>query len=178
VLELVRRCPSPIVLELEDGHLIRESLPLLNTLVQHCSQLPLLIVLAYRDNERPRLPQELPGANVMRLEAFNEDGVRDMVTAILGPALGRNETLVKFLTRETEGNAFFLVEAIRTLAEESGRLDRYLRRNSAADAVRSRHDGRRVPAPGFAARLDLPTATCGRHPGPRCGRRRAARRLP
>ena len=124
VLNLVQRCPLPMIVELEDCHLIGESLHLLRALVQHASRLPLLIVASYRDNERPRLPQELPGVNVMRLARFNEAGIRDMVSAMLGPELAKSDTLVQFLARETEGNAFFLVEAVRTLAEECGRLDR------------------------------------------------------
>lgn len=124
VLGLVRRCPSPLVIELEDCHLIGESLHILNLLVRHASELPLLIVASFRDNERPQLPQELPGVNVMRLARFSEEGIRDMVSGMLGPELGRSDTLVRFLARETEGNAFFLVEAVRALAEECGRLDR------------------------------------------------------
>jgi serine/threonine protein kinase len=124
VLGLVRRCPSAIVMELEDCHLIGESLYLLNALVRRASRLPLLIVASYRDNERPRLPQELPGVNVIRLMRFNESGIRDMMSAMLGPELGASHALVQYLARETEGNAFFLVEAVRTLAEGCGRLDR------------------------------------------------------
>lgn len=124
VIGLIRRCPLPMVMELEDCHLIHESLHLLNALVRRVSRLPLLIVASYRDNERPHLPQELPGVDVIRLERFDAGGIRDMVSAMLGPELARSDTLVQFLARETEGNAFFLVEAVRTLAEECGRLNR------------------------------------------------------
>jgi tetratricopeptide (TPR) repeat protein len=40
---------------------------------------------------------------------------------MLGPA-GESGPLVEFLQRETEGNAFFLVEVVRALAEETDRL--------------------------------------------------------
>jgi predicted ATPase len=124
VLGLVQRCPSKMVIELEDCQLLAESLHLVKTLLDHAHRLPLLLLAAYRDNERPRFPQELPAANVLRLAPFDEQGIREIVSAMLGPELGRDDTLVQFLARETEGNAFFLVEAVRTLAEASGRLDR------------------------------------------------------
>ncbi|MCP5120272.1 MAG: hypothetical protein GY953_56470, partial [bacterium] len=47
-----------------------------------------------------------------------------MSVAILGRYHGGSDAIVSFLERETEGNAFFLVEAVRALAEQSGRLDR------------------------------------------------------
>ena len=37
---------------------------------------------------------------------------------------GNDPRLVSLLEKETEGNAFFLVEAVRALAEEAGQLDR------------------------------------------------------
>jgi len=41
----------------------------------------------------------------------------------LGKA-GKQPKVIELLQRETEGNAFFLVEVVRALAEEAGRLDR------------------------------------------------------
>ena len=61
---------------------------------------------------------------LVRLTRFDHGEVRDVAVSMLGEQLGTHPTIVAFLERETEGNAFFLVEAVRELAEASGRLDR------------------------------------------------------
>ena len=48
------------------------------------------------------------------------DGIRDIAISMLGTELGRSPAIVSFLERETEGNAFFLVEAVRELAKACG----------------------------------------------------------
>ncbi len=57
------------------------------------------------------------------MKRFGEREIRDIAVSMLGRELGSNPAIVTFLHRETEGNAFFLVEAVRELAQLSGRLD-------------------------------------------------------
>ena len=122
---LLRRVAAqqPILLLLEDLHWAdANSLALLTWLTRVAPELRLLIVASYRDDERPRLPDELPGIRLLPLRRLSEKGVAALSAAMLGSA-GKETALVDFLARETEGNAFFIVEVVRALAEEAGRLD-------------------------------------------------------
>ncbi len=119
---LVRRYGKPVMLALEDCHNLKEELPILRKLSAAARDLPLLIVGSYRSEERPSLPQEFPEATMLQILRFDTQAIRDLSAAILGEELGANPTLVSYLERETEGNAFFIVEAMRALAEHRGSL--------------------------------------------------------
>ena len=47
-------------------------------------ELPLLVVGNYRHDERPDLPDELPGAHCLVLERFSEAEVAELSTSMLG----------------------------------------------------------------------------------------------
>ena len=124
VATLVQRYKGPILLELEDCHVLGPSLRIIQKLNEMAETLPILIIASYRDEERPQLPDECPGMRLLRMSRFNPSEIREITVSMLGPELGSNAEILSFLERETEGNAFFLVEAVRELAETSGRLDR------------------------------------------------------
>ena len=120
----LRRLHTPLVILLEDLHWdLGESYELLQHLSGIAPQLPVLIVASYRDDDRPELPTLLPDMRVLRLARLTPDFTADLLEAMLGPA-GRQPLLVEMLQTETEGNAFFLVETVRALAEEAGQLER------------------------------------------------------
>ncbi len=124
--DLVRRAAAqqPLLFLLEDLHWSDDSsLDLLQWLNRLLPQLPVLMVGTYRHGERPQLPERLPEMQVLRLQRLSPESVGQLSEAILGTE-GRRQQLVDFLQQETEGNTFFLVETIRLLAEETGRLDR------------------------------------------------------
>ena len=110
-----------MLLELEDCHLVDASLGILQALTGLINRLPLVIVASFRDNERPELPRECPGLRLLRLSRFSAGEIRNMAESMLGRELRKDPAIVEFLERETEGNAFFLVEAVRELARASGR---------------------------------------------------------
>lgn len=122
IVDLVSRSPAPVLLELEDCHFIRESSKVLLELTRLMDVRPLLIVASYRHDERPHMLEEFPQMHVLRLLPLSRFEIREMSVSMLGKELGSNETIVSFLERETEGNPFFLVEAVRALAEERGGL--------------------------------------------------------
>jgi serine/threonine protein kinase len=124
IIRLFQRYNAPILLELEDCHVIGESLKVIQKLTQVAETLPLLMIASFRDDERPQLANECPGMRLLHMARFNDSEIRDITVSMLGGELGSNPAIVSFLERETEGNAFFLVEAVRELAETSGRLDR------------------------------------------------------
>ncbi|MFN8492316.1 MAG: tetratricopeptide repeat protein [Caldilineaceae bacterium] len=124
--DLVRReaVRQPLLFVLEDLQWSDEnSLELL----QHLSRQPgprrVFIVGSYRLDEAPELPTRLPLMTPLRLGRLAADQIAHLSEAMLGSG-GRRTHLVNFLQQETEGNTFFMVEVLRTLAEEVGRLDR------------------------------------------------------
>jgi serine/threonine protein kinase/tetratricopeptide (TPR) repeat protein len=124
VEDLFRRVPQPTVLILEDQHWAQsDSLRLLARLSALARTTPLLILASYRDDERPELPTALPQMQVLRLPRLDTEAIGVLSESMIG-ARGRSPQIVELLRRETEGNPFFLVEVVRSLAEGTGQLDR------------------------------------------------------
>jgi len=114
--------PQSMLVILEDLHWAPgESLLLLRRINALVEEMPLMVVASYRDDERFYLPTELPDMQVLKLDRLATNDIEELSAAMLGNA-GRKEEVVEFLQRETEGNIFFLVEVVRALAEEAGRL--------------------------------------------------------
>jgi tetratricopeptide (TPR) repeat protein len=118
---LFKRQTQPVLVLLEDVHHATDSLGILSRLSRGVGKLALMIVASYRDDERPTLPQELPGIQHLKLERLPQSAIRELSTAMLGES-GRNPQVVELIQRETEGNIFFIVEVVRALAEDSGDL--------------------------------------------------------
>ncbi len=122
VVDLFRKQPQPVVLLLEDLHWAAESLSLLQYLISAQAQIAnLLIVGTFRDDERPDLPDEFPNAQVIRLARLNAEAVARLAQVMLGE-VSRQNSVIELLQAQTEGNAFFMVETVRALAEEAGSL--------------------------------------------------------
>lgn len=121
--DLFRRQTQPILLILEDLQWAGESLVILFKLAPIASQLPLLIVASYRDDERPDLHLDFPDMRLISLKRLSRTQVEALSVSILGENFGHKDALLDLLQRETEGNVFFIVEVIRALAEEAGNLD-------------------------------------------------------
>lgn len=126
--------PAPVILILEDIHWAgSESLELLQDFQEGVTDLPVMIVASYHSDEAPHLAAQFPNFSSLKLERFNPTEVAALSGAMLG---GVDEKLSELLFRETEGNAFFLVETLRTLAEESGRLTE-IGKSALPDSVRA-----------------------------------------
>jgi tetratricopeptide (TPR) repeat protein len=121
IISLFRRQQQPILLLLEDLQWASESLDMLKLLNGTIADLPMLIVGNYRYEERPDLPDELPGMKTLKLDRLDRESVAALSVSMLGEA-GRQPDVLDLLHRETEGNVYFLVEVVRALAEEAGRL--------------------------------------------------------
>lgn len=120
IARLLRRQRQPVLLLLEDLQWADESLDPLHGVLR-AADTPLLVLGSYRDDERPDLPTRLPGARILKLGRLSPEDVAGLSAAMLGAA-GRQPEVVALLARETEGNAFFMVEVARALAEEAGSL--------------------------------------------------------
>lgn len=121
IMALIRRYQEPMVLVLEDLQWMVESLDVLKHLIHVVHDLPLLVLATYRSDERPELPKELPEAEILQLGRLHESEIADLSESMLGMS-GREPQVLDLLSKETEGNVFFLVETVRALAEEAGAL--------------------------------------------------------
>ncbi|MBZ0291731.1 MAG: protein kinase [Anaerolineae bacterium] len=121
VIDVLRHQQKPVVFILEDLQWMVESLDILRILIPLTESSPLLILGDYRNDERPNLPEELPGTHAIHLERLTDEGILQLSTSMLGEQ-GRQPELIALLKKETEGNIFFLVEVVRALAEVVGRL--------------------------------------------------------
>jgi eukaryotic-like serine/threonine-protein kinase len=122
VVSILKRQPYPMLLILEDLHWASaESLELLRAMLRQITNMPLLIVGTYRDDEAPTLPSALTEMNLLKLQRLSPQDINALSVSILGES-GKSEAVVSLLQQETEGNVFFLVEVVRALAEDAGSL--------------------------------------------------------
>ena len=121
ITRLFQRQTTPILLLLEDLHWTGESLRPLKHLLALGAELRLMIVGSYRDDERPDLAAELPQMHHVKLERLTVEEIGQLSAYMLGSA-GQQPSVLQLLRKETEGNAYFLVEVVRALAEEAGSL--------------------------------------------------------
>lgn len=112
---------TPILLILEDLQEAIETLDVLQQLNRIVKTVPLFIVGSFRDDEQRALPDLLAEMRLLSLKRLGMEAMAVLSEGMLGPA-GREPEILALLQRETEGNAFFLVEIVRTLAEAAGRL--------------------------------------------------------
>lgn len=123
VESVFQRLTQPLALILEDIHWAgSESIAMLHRLNTVTRSVPLIVVASYRDDEFVDLPRSLPEMHLLKLERLDEISIAALSESMLGEA-GRHPAVVDLLQRETEGNVFFMVEVVRTLAEEAGNFD-------------------------------------------------------
>jgi predicted Ser/Thr protein kinase len=121
VTRIFRREKRPTVLVLEDLHWGNHSRRFVNALCRMVRGLPVMIVGSYRSEEDPYFYGKLPYMNRMALKRLSDIEVFELSAAMLGQS-GREPRFLDMLKRETEGNLFFIIEVIRTLATKLERL--------------------------------------------------------
>ena len=123
ITALLQRLVRPTLIILEDLQWASdETLTLLNWLLKLTPHQPLLVIGSYRDDEKPELPASFSGIQVMKLDRLSRDAITELSVSMLGDT-ATNPDFVEFIQRETEGNAFFMVEVVRALAEDAGQLN-------------------------------------------------------
>lgn len=119
---LLKRQKDRLIIILEDVHWARsDSLTVLNRLSREVANMPVLLIASYRDDERPDIPALLPHMQLMTLERLEAHNIAELSESMLGAA-GRRPDVLRLIQRETEGNAFFMVEVARALAEDAGQI--------------------------------------------------------
>ncbi len=135
----------PVLLVLDDLHWARPpTIELLGELVRNQTLTRMLIIGAYRSAPadtsaalRAALPdlRRLPGVVRLPLAGFDPAGVADFVAAAAGHDVGADlRSAVDALARQTDGNAFLLVELWQHLVE-TGRIKRRGERWVVADPL-------------------------------------------
>lgn len=121
IISIIRRYDEPMVIIMEDLQWAEESLEILQNIAQIIKSMKMLIIGTYRNDESANLPEKIPQAEVITLERLNKDDIQELSVSILGSA-GNQLRIINLLHRETEGNVFFLVEVMRSLAQAAGNL--------------------------------------------------------
>jgi predicted ATPase len=116
------RSGQPVVVLLDDLQWAYAGLQPLRCLWPAIAGMPLLVVGCYRSDERPDLATDFPEAEHLELGRLDPQAIAELSLSMLGDA-GNHPALIDLLQRETEGNVYFLVEMLRALAEDAGRLE-------------------------------------------------------
>ena len=120
--DLFRRQDSLTLVILEDLHWSGPSLTVISHLHHNIEDLPLMMVGSFRTDEAPDLPAEIGNVDIMILDRLNRDEIADLSVSMLGEEIGNQDTVIDLIHRETAGNVLFIVEVVRTLAEQAGQL--------------------------------------------------------
>lgn len=110
-----------VLLILEDLQWDENSLDILMQLNRVVHNYNLMILATFRSDEAPDLPEIMGNMNLIQLQRFSKDEMSDLSLQMLGP-IAESKKLQEVLESETEGNAFFLIELVRELAEITGGL--------------------------------------------------------
>lgn len=121
IRDLLRQLNRPVLLIAEDLHWATDGVTLLQQIVQLVDEMPLMIVGTYRDDENPYLIGKFPTATHIQLGRLTREDIMKASQSMLGE-VGTQEQVVDLLEQQSEGNAFFLIEIIRALAEDADQL--------------------------------------------------------
>ena len=117
------RLHQPSLIILEDIHWASNgSLSILRRLSRVLERRPVLILASYRDDEQATLPARLPHMQTFQIQRLQRQGIAALSASMLGQA-GQLAAVIDLLDRETEGNVYFMVEVVRALAEDAGKLE-------------------------------------------------------
>lgn len=123
VEQLLSQQERPLVMMFENLQWARsDTLTLLSWIARVIDDQAVMLVGTYRNEERPNLPAHLPDWSLLELERLSDTQINELAVSMLGQSTGISQ-VVELLKRETEGNVFFIVEVLRTLAEDVGNLE-------------------------------------------------------
>lgn len=121
IISLIQRRGQPLLLLLEDLQYSPESWSIVAALGEMAADLPIVVVASYRTDEAIDLPAHIPPAQHLLLDRLSENDITRLCLAMLGEG-GLQRDIIEFLQTQTEGNVYFVVETLRSLAEIAGSL--------------------------------------------------------
>jgi len=114
---------QPITLLFEDVQWADgESMRLLQAFLPYLDSLPIFIIMTYRTDAKTSLPADLASLPHIELKQLSIEEIRQFSTAMLGKQ-GSSDQVVELIHAESNGNAFHIMEAIRSLAEQVGDVE-------------------------------------------------------
>jgi tetratricopeptide (TPR) repeat protein len=122
IVEMFRRREQPILVLLEDVQWAHDQWGILRNIMEASRGLPVMFLATFRTDDVYDLPQQIPFANPIYLNRFSIAEIEHLITSILGYR-DFVPKLVAMLQRETDGNAFYLLDILRTLSEHAGGLE-------------------------------------------------------
>ena len=122
ITNLFIRQQTPLLVLLEDLQWSPESIEILKKLAPQVGSQRLLLIGTYRSDELPHLPHEIPEAKTLQLEHLAPNAIADLSAAMVGER-GRAQQVLELLADQTDGNVLFIIEVMRALVEESGRIE-------------------------------------------------------
>ena len=126
LIALIERTRQPIVLIIDDVHWSSDSLLPLRQLTKAAARLPLTVIAAYRSDDDQYFYGKLPEMQLIKLARFSADEVCALTASVIGND-ERFAQINNFLIEHTEGNAFYVIESLRTLAQTAGSLEHICR---------------------------------------------------
>lgn len=121
ISDVLRRSSEPLLIILEDLHWAGQSQELIRQVCNQLVDMRVMLIGSYRNDEAPDLPKNLDSLNALSLGRLTSADVMTLSEKMIGEA-ARVPGVKELIAKETEGNVFFIVEVVRALAEESGRL--------------------------------------------------------
>ncbi|MCU0499578.1 MAG: tetratricopeptide repeat protein [Anaerolineae bacterium] len=119
IKDLLKRQTRPVLLIVEDLQWANEEL----AIVRELGKLPgVMVVGNYRSDEKPYLYGKFPEMNLIALERFTLEEIRELAGGMLGE-IGRQDTIIELLMEYTDGNVFFIIDTLQELAEHAGNLE-------------------------------------------------------
>lgn len=120
---VLKQLGTPFLVILEDLQWAgSESIKALQELQHALAETAVMFVASYRDDEKPEVAELFPNTPTMKLRRLDSDAIEELSAAMLGET-GRTPQVLDLLRRETEGNVYFVIEVVRALAEEVGKLE-------------------------------------------------------
>jgi tetratricopeptide (TPR) repeat protein len=111
---------QPVMLILENLHDAGlENIALVREITAAASSARLVITATARQDATTQFTEQIPGMTLLALRRLNVRYISELTQQILGAA-GELPIVNALLFRETEGNLYFLLEVMRTLAEQVG----------------------------------------------------------
>ena len=121
VLGALLAANRPILLVIEDAQWATDEMELARLLCNEAPTFSLMVGVTARTEDSAKVVERLQGVPIMRLERFKADEIAELSFNMIGTS-ARQPQVQALLQRQTEGNAYFLVEVVRVLAEEAGSL--------------------------------------------------------
>ncbi|MBK8025503.1 MAG: tetratricopeptide repeat protein [Chloroflexi bacterium] len=132
VIELIKSQNRPVLILLEDLQWAAEDLWLIRRLA--AAPIPVMIVGTFRDDQPNTVIEQVPGAQLIRLPRLTQQETEQLIRSLVG-GVDTDSEITTTLHRETEGNAFFLTEFMRILAERAGSLRDVMYRTLPVDVI-------------------------------------------